>query len=162
VRDSIGQWGEYFFFTRITKLYGRNRPLFRPQFLGDKFPTIDYLVELQNCTGKFVPYFFVQVKTTQQGYTKGANRLKIQVSLSDLQKLASYPAPVYVAGVDAVGEQAYLVCVNGTYTNAVTSLSVRFPIDQHAQDILWHEVKDFWGRHGTFHTKSAFTDPDWS
>lgn len=162
MNDSVGRLGEVLFELLITRYYDRRYSLFRPQFLGDKFPTVDYLVELHKYPGRFVPYFFVQVKTTSRGYTKKDHRLKIRVPSQDMRKLSSYPAPVYLVGVNSIDECAYLACVPHTCRKAVTSLSTQFPIDRSAQDILWHEVKDFWESCGTLQTLSAFIDPNWS
>lgn len=61
--DAIGSRGEAIFFVLLTQFCGRQRPFFRPSFLGDKFATIDYFVELVD-VGLLTPFFFVQVKTT--------------------------------------------------------------------------------------------------
>jgi len=119
LRDTIGQRGEALFFVILTKLYGRARPLFKPQFLGDKWPTVDFIVELIDSSSTVVPYFFVQVKTTQQGYTKKYRCLKIQVSARDARRLASFPAPTYVVGIDEINESAYIT--------STSRGSVRFP-----------------------------------
>ncbi len=44
--NELGQRGEALFYVLITKSYGRVKPIFRPQFLGDKWPTVDFIVEL--------------------------------------------------------------------------------------------------------------------
>lgn len=77
ISDSIGQRGESIFYVVLTRLYGRSTPIFRPQFLGDKWPTVDFIVELTNYSGDIIPYFFVQVKTTREGYTKKHKRFLV-------------------------------------------------------------------------------------
>jgi SAM-dependent methyltransferase len=49
----------------LTRFFGRSRPFFRAQFLGDKHPAIDFLVELLGVTTPLVPYFFVQADFTR-------------------------------------------------------------------------------------------------
>jgi hypothetical protein len=76
-KDDIGERGQAMFFVVMTELCGRNEPYFRPRFLGDKFPTFDFLVELVDHPGYF---FFVQVKTTTKGFTIDPPKLQVQVS----------------------------------------------------------------------------------
>jgi len=81
VSDDIGSRGEALFFIMLTRFCDRRLPYFRPHFLGEKFATLDYLIELVDA-GSVTPFFFVQVKTTTQGYTRsrlGRRRLKVQV-----------------------------------------------------------------------------------
>ena len=60
--DDIGERGQWLFCLLMTQICpGRNEPYFRPRFLGDKYPTFDYLVELVASEAYF---FFVQVKST--------------------------------------------------------------------------------------------------
>src|SRR5262249_19180504 len=95
--DDIGLRGESIFVVRITEPCGPNRsPLFRPHFLGEKFPTLDHLIELVGLTGR-TAYFFAQVKTTTRGCTSTSPaRLKISVSQEDINRMLIYPAPTYV------------------------------------------------------------------
>lgn len=70
------------------------RPIFRPRFLGDKYPTFDYIVEVVDPPACF---FFVQVKATTKGYTEHRPyRLKVQVSQDDIDRMVAYPAPTRV------------------------------------------------------------------
>jgi hypothetical protein len=98
MKDVLGQRGEALFYVMISKFNNHAQPLFRPQFLGDKYPSIDFMVELVNYTGKMIPYFFVQVKTTRRGYTSN-NRLKLQVHKDDILRLSLFPAPTYFINV---------------------------------------------------------------
>jgi hypothetical protein len=161
VRDSIGQRGEAIFQVLLTKFHGRIKPIFRPQFLGDKWPAVDFIVELMNYRGKIVPYFFVQVKTTRQGYTKKQNRLKVRVSASDAQRLALLPAPTYIIGIDEINERGYIISANGQYRKSLRSLSTQFPINKSTQNTLWMEVQNYWNRFGTLCITSKFIDPAW-
>src|SRR4051812_18901090 len=111
VSDDIGARGEALFFIMITRFCGRRRPFFRPHFLGEKFVTLDYMVELIDA-GSATPFFFIQVKTTTQAYVRdrmGNQRLKIHVSRADMQRLVAYPAPTYVVGIDEIEEIGYIV-----------------------------------------------------
>jgi hypothetical protein len=98
-QDDIGSRGEDIFCVRITDFCGRKKPYFRPRFLGEKAQTSDFLVELVGA-GKRTMFFFVQVKTTHQGYTRRGRppRLKVSMSGRDVRRLALYPAPTYLGG----------------------------------------------------------------
>ena len=69
-KDDIGNRGEAIFELRMTDPHGPGGdPLFRPYHLGEKFPTLDYLVELVGLPAGRVGYFFAQVKSTGKGFT---------------------------------------------------------------------------------------------
>ncbi len=159
--NSIGQRGESIFYVIITRLYGRALPCFRPQFLGDKWPNVDFIVELMDVPSGMTPYFFVQVKATRQGYTKRTHRLKVKVPKPHIQQLASYPAPTYLVGIDECEEMGYIVSVKGAHRTGVTSMSTMFLINKETQDMLWQEVMDFWERVDVSHVPSQFFDPNW-
>lgn len=161
MKNILGQRGEALFYILITKFYGRRKPIFRPQFLGDKWPTVDFVVELVDYTGNIAPYFFVQVKTTRQGYTKQKKRLKVQVPAREMQRLASLPAPTYVVGIDEINENGYIVSANGEYSEHLTSIHTQFSLNEETQNILWEEVKGFWETVAPFRITSKFVDPNW-
>src|ERR1044071_2569731 len=137
--NELGQRGEYLFSTIITRFYGRDTPIFRPYFLGDKWPLVDFVVELIN-TGGITPYFFAQVKSTRSGYTKKDKRLKISIHMDDMRKLALYPAPTYIVGIDDIREEGYIVSANGEWLSHMSSFPTDFPINETNQDGLWEEV----------------------
>jgi len=92
MRNALGQRGEAIFTVLMTEFHSESGPIFKPQFLGDKWQHIDFIVELVGA-GAVIPYFFAQVKTTRTGYTKKLNRLKVKVSQEQVSALALYPAP---------------------------------------------------------------------
>jgi hypothetical protein len=143
----------------LTRFCNRRRPFFRPHFLGDKFIALDYLVELLDA-GPSTPYFFVQVKTTTQGYTRSkrlGNRLKIQVSADDMQRLIHYPAPTYIIGIDEQAERGYIVSANDGSPTRLTSLTTDFPLDCTTLERLWYEVQTYWEHRDMRLTHSVFT-----
>jgi hypothetical protein len=107
-KDDIGERGQAMFVVIMTELSGRNEPYFRPRFLGDKFPTFDYLLELVDHAGY---YFFVQVKTTTKGFTRNPPKLKVQVSQTDIDRMVGWQAPSYVVGIDEPNQTGYLLSV---------------------------------------------------
>ncbi|AFY47903.1 hypothetical protein Nos7524_2050 [Nostoc sp. PCC 7524] len=160
MRDALGQRGEAIFTVLMTEFHSHAGPIFKPQFLGDKWQYVDFIVELVGCS-QSVPYFFVQVKTTRAGYTKKLNRLKVKVKKESVIGLALYPAPTYIVGIDEVQEKGYIVSANGEIIASLSSLSTEFPINKQNREILWQEVNDFWSRYDSTLLASRFTDQDW-
>lgn len=159
--DDIGRRGESIFHSLITKSFNLKPPIFRPQFLGDKWPTLDFFVELLG-TNDITPYFFVQVKTTRAGYTSRTNRLKIAVSGEEMRKLASFPAPTYLAGIDEIQEEGYILSANGEYPDGFFGFPTLYPINQATRDLLYKEVQAYWRQTSTPGAFSGFLDPRWT
>jgi hypothetical protein len=160
MRNALGLRGEAIFTVLMTTFHSNSGPIFKPQFLGDKWQYIDFIVELVRAEGT-VPYFFVQVKTTRQGYTKKLKRLKVKVPQEQVRGLASYPAPTYIVGIDEITEKGYVVSANGNYLASLSSISTAFPINRLNREALWKEVNDFWSRYNTTLFDSQFSDRDW-
>lgn len=144
--DDIGVRGESIFVTRITKPCGPGgEPLFRPHFLGEKFATLDFLLELVGVNGGSA-YCFVQVKATTSGLTRGRPpRLRVRLSETDVKRMVGYPAPTYLVGIHEPTEVAYIASVNeancGRFTSLRTDHSLNDPVNlQH----LWDEVHQYW------------------
>ena len=155
--DEIGGRGEAIFYVLITAFCGNSRPRFKPQFLGEKFESLDYLVELVGA-GEPTPYFFIQVKSTSRGYTRTApNRLKVEVKKKDVRRMIHFPAPTYLVGIDNVQEKGFIVSIHGTSAYSLPSLPTTFPLDCVHLEILWHEVKAFWETRNMVRTSSYFT-----
>src|SRR5262245_27581609 len=89
----------------------RKDPYFRQRVLGDRHPTLDYLVEL---VGSEAFFFFVQVKSTRQGYRKGRSirQLRVNVGKEDVRRMTASPIPTYVVGIDEPGEVGYILSMN--------------------------------------------------
>lgn len=144
VKDHIGARGEAIFYVLMTRFCGRNQPFFKPQFLGDKFATIDYLVELVDA-GTLTSFFFVQVKTTTQGYTgKQQKYLRATVSQQDMQRLALYPAPTYIVGIDEREERGFIISANEQHVTGLSGIPTMFELNCTHLSSLWDEVYTFW------------------
>jgi hypothetical protein len=155
--DDIGGRGENICYVRLSDFCNRKRPYFRPQFLGDKFPALDFFVELIDA-GKKTPFFFVQVKSTRKGCTKRPpTRLKAGVTAGDAERLILYPGPAYVIGVDEVQERAYIVAADRKLKGGLSSFPTTFPLDCRNLKILWDEVKEYWQSRDMTPGKSAFS-----
>ena len=160
VRDILGDRGEIIFFAKMTKFHSNKGPIFRPRFLGEKWPSVDFIIELLGIAD-INPYFFVQVRATRLGYTLKDRRLKIQVSEEKVKGIYSYPAPTYIVGVDDLKEQAFVVSANGENLSSLSSVSTAFPINKKNRIALWNEVRDFWQGKSHSVLKSRFADTDW-
>jgi hypothetical protein len=66
MKDALGHRGEIIFMVLMTAFNSDDCPIFKPQFLGDKWQYVDFIVELVGAID-IIPYFFVQVKTTRKG-----------------------------------------------------------------------------------------------
>lgn len=161
MRDALGQRGEAIFTVLMTEFHGPYGPIFRPQFLGDKWPCVDFVIELVVEAGSMTPYFFVQVKTTRQGYRHKDRRLKVQVPKPHVCALARYPAPTYIIGIDEAQEQGYVVSANGEHLTSMSSLATDFPLNRPTREVLWSEVSRFWSAYPHSALTSAFVDPNW-
>lgn len=160
MRDALGQRGEAIFTVLMTEFHSHAGPIFKPQFLGDKWQYVDFFVELVGA-GSFIPYCFVQVKTTRKGYTQKARRLKVNVKKESVIGLASYPAPTYIVGIDEVQKTGYIVSANGENLSSLSSLSTKFPINQQHREILWNEVNNFWNQYQYTNLVSQLSDQAW-
>jgi hypothetical protein len=69
LQDVTGFRGEKIVELCLTDYSAFKKPLFRPGFLGDKWPAIDFYVELNGVRGRR-PYFFVQSKATRSSFPR--------------------------------------------------------------------------------------------
>lgn len=160
MRNAIGERGEVIFQTLITKFDEKPKPRFRPGFLGDKWETVDFFVELVDAPSP-KPYFFVQVKTTQQGFTKRENRLKVQIKKDSIADLAAYPAPTYVVGIDEPNEDGWLLAVTGQTQRRISSLPTEHPINPFNRERLYEEVLSYWQGQNPNPLVSSFVTSNW-
>ena len=143
--DYIGGRSEAIAFTRLAATCRPNSklPYFWPHFLGEKYETFDYLVELVDA-GDRTPFFFVQVKGTRQEYTKREKRLDVKVSTKDVLRMVSFPAPTYVVGVHEIEERAFILSVHGLMNEAISSITTGHELTADTLRHLWEEVREFW------------------
>jgi hypothetical protein len=157
--DYIGGRGEAIAYMRLSKVCRRNNlPYFFPHYLGEKCPTFDFLVELVGA-GKRTPFFFVQVKTTTKGYTRRSvpPRLRVKVSAEDVRRMAAFPAPTYVVGVDETAERAFVIAVHGTMRERISSMTTAHELTCATLARLSREVRGHW-RRNLGRKESSFTN----
>lgn len=158
VSDFIGTRGEAIFVQEIMNFCGRPLPYFVAYHLGAKFPTADYLVELVD-TDDTTAFFFAQVKTTRQGYGTrkgGRSYLKITVDKDKINRLAHYPAPTYLFGIDEQMAVGYMVAIDKVRQHRISGIPTTFRVDCVNLALLWQEVKAYWDNH-TISFTSKFT-----
>jgi hypothetical protein len=156
VRDDIGRRGEIIFCARITNFCGRSIPYFRPYFLGEKAQTLDFLVELVDAE-EHTRFFFVQVRTTQKGYTRKERRLKVGMSAKDVRRFSLVPAPTYLVGIDEPAEIAYCLAILHGMKGPIASLPTAYPLDCTHLARLYDEVNGFWSGRDTARRTSVFS-----
>jgi len=154
----LGSRGEGIFSLLITEPYSRRSPIFAPEFLGNAWPVVDYIVRLRGASRSVAPYFFVQVKTTSRGYTR-SGRLRASISAREMRGLVANPVPTYVVGVDQSAIAAYVTSANGERNQGLASLPADFPLNRVTQEALWDEVNTFWKSVAPASFISRFSDP---
>lgn len=154
-KDDIGDRGQNLLVLLLTDLCGRDVPYFRPRFLGDKYPTFDFIVEVVDNPAYF---FFVQVKATVKGYTNDEKRLIVQLGQADVDRMVACPAPAYLIGIDAnqIGAGC-LLSINEPRPH-VASLTTKFKIDCSVLKALRDEVTDYWKGRDTVLKGSRFRE----
>lgn len=102
--DVVGSRGELLFALAITEYRQFPRPLFRSRHLGEKWPTIDFFVEVRG--GMRRAFFFVQVKSRT---TKAPGHFcSVQLKRRDYKRMLKIPAPTYLVGVDEPSRKVYI------------------------------------------------------
>jgi hypothetical protein len=137
--NAIGQRGESIFYLKLSVLHG-TRPLFRAAQLGEKWPVIDFAVELYRKPGQL---FLVQVKATQMPINPVKGRLPIDVKPEHVKRLLSSPIPAYLVGVHEPSEEAFLIAPSAV--RRIRDITTAFPLsDRKVRIELRQEVQRFW------------------
>jgi hypothetical protein len=109
LRDVIGKRGENIVELCLTDYANFSAPLFRPTHLGEKWPAVDFYVELTSVPGKS-PFFFVQAKATAA--TNPSMSLRISSTKEDVARLLQIPAPTYILGVHEPSKRVFIRSVH--------------------------------------------------
>jgi hypothetical protein len=143
----IGVRGEHIFVLAITDYEQFQTPLFRPGFLGEKWPAVDFYVELLGVPA-VQPFFFVQVKTTVAPLSAGDTQIKIVTEKKTCQKLYEIPVPTYIVGVHEPTKKAYILSLHDKPTKGVYSIPMQHELTPDNLKILHEEVREFWKASG--------------
>jgi hypothetical protein len=158
--DQLGRYAEAVAWAAFVRplARGTRAPLFRTTYLGDKYPTVDFLVDLVGPTDRPQGFFFVQVKGSASS-PPAATRLAIDVPKDRFNALAALAAPTYLIGVDLVAGVPYVVVANRRRRSRVSSISKAFPLtDDSVKVALFREVLAFWKAHKPLLLRTGFKD----
>ena len=158
--DQIGRLGalivEIGFSRPVLGKYKRG--LFRPTFLGDKYPSVDYVIDVITPTGETVGFFFVQVRATMQEQAS-ETRLGIKVDADKYERLVALPIPTYLIGVDLTQEAGYIIAASRPRNGGVSSITTKFDLtDDGVRERLYEEVCGFWSQYKKSNFQSEFHD----
>jgi hypothetical protein len=159
-KDQIGRLGELIAAKDLSRpVMGRfRRPLFRAVSLGDKYPTVDFLVDVLGRREVALRFFFVQVKGTATASTRGT-RLPVDVARDCFNLLVRLPAPTYLIGMDVLAEVSYLVAARRPRRTPVSSLTKALCLQDDAVRIaLYREVLAFWRANKPILGQTRFED----
>jgi hypothetical protein len=140
----IGDRGERIFELAITDYEQFRYPLFKPAFLGEKWPNIDYYVELLGVRNAS-PFFLAQVKSTA-GDIAGES-LSIQAPKVKCVNPYRIPGPTYLVGVHEPTSRAFIMSLHTTPQHGVYNIPLRFELHPDNLQLLHQEVADFWRGH---------------
>jgi len=119
------------------------RPLFKPGFLGEKWPAVDYYVELLGVRNAS-PFFFAQVKATTAPLQARAMSLPIQVARDKCSSLFKLPGPTYLVGVHEPSKRVFILSLHTRPTQGVYNIPLRHELTPANLKILHDEVAGFW------------------
>mgnify|MGYP001031016725 CR=1 FL=1 len=156
LREVTGWRGEKIIELLLTDRLDFPEPLFRPGFLGDKWPAIDFYVELTAVRGKR-PYFFVQAKATTSELTERSTNIKISSKKKDIDRLLRIPGPTYIFGVHEPSQRVFFRSVHtGISVKAITRIPVSYELTSINLQKLHDEVRDYWKTTNHKPTSSIF------
>ena len=143
VSEAVGQRGESIVESRLLDMGAIGKPLFRPARLDGKWPTTDLYVELVDADATLSPFFFIQVKATDEGYSEDGTRLNVELRAEDARRLAMIPAPTYVVGVEIHADrEAFILAVREG--KGFSTMVARFDLSYPNLQKLYDEVLAFW------------------
>ena len=74
----------------------------------------------------------------------------------DVRRMAAYPAPTYVIGVQEDEERAFVMSVHGHMSEAIRSITMAHELTCEVLRRLWEEVRDFWRGRDMMQWTSSF------
>ena len=156
LQDVTGFRGEKIVELCLTEYSVFTRPLFRPAFLGDKWPAVDFYVELNGIRGKR-PYFLIQTKATSAHLPADAASIRISTTRNDVERLLRIPGPTYILGVHEPSRRVFAQSVHtGISVRGITRIHVSHELTAANLRRLFNEVRDYWKSAGHKPTKSVF------
>ncbi len=143
-RELTGFRGEKIVELCLTDYQAFDRPLFRPGFLGDKWPAVDFYVELQEVPGKRL-YFFAQTKATADASALSEKGLRISTKKQDIEHLLQIPGPTYLFGVHEPTKRVFVRSIHsGVPVKAITKIPLTHELTSLNLKGLYDEVCQYW------------------
>ncbi len=144
LRDVTGFRGEKIVELCLTEYVGLSFPLFRPGFLGDKWPAIDFYVELTTVPSMRL-YFFGQAKSTAAALPPSADALEVTADRDDIERLLEIPAPTYIFGIHEPSKRVFARAVHsGTPKKAISKIPLAYELTMANLQRLHDEVVAHW------------------
>lgn len=138
LNDVVGSRGEGVFYLATTEYRAFRHPLFRPYFLGEKCPDVDFLVTLWGARG----IFFVQVRSTSHALT--STSIRVRLSRPERARFANLPGPTYLAGIHEPSKRCFIRSIDRGSQAGVTSIPLTHELTPGNLQLLYNEVRDFW------------------
>ncbi len=143
LNDITGFRGEKIVELCLTDYSAFPKPLFRPGFLGDKWPAIDFYVELTAVRGKRL-YFFVQAKATTSILTERSKNLSVSTKKKDIDHLLRIPGPTYILGIHEPSKRVFIRSVHtGIPVKAITRIPLIYELTSANLMKLHEEVRNY-------------------
>lgn len=156
LRDVTGFRGEKIVELCLTDYQHFPQPLFRPGFLGDKWPAIDFYVELSAITTERF-FFFTQIKSTSSRLSPKSTQLRVTATKDDIDRLLRIPGPTYILGVHEPSKRVFARSVHsGIPVKAITAIPVAYELTSTNLQKPHDEVRDFWLNNNRKPTSSVF------
>jgi hypothetical protein len=156
LQDVTGFRGEKIVELCLTEYSAFSGPLFRPSFLGDKWPALDFYVELNGVRGKR-PYFLVQSKATSQSLSARDTSLRISSTRNDVARLLQIPGPTYILGVHEPSRRVFAKSVHtGIAIRGITRIQLSHELTPMNLQSLYDEVRGYWRSASHKPTTSVF------
>jgi hypothetical protein len=155
LRDIVGSRGENKLELCLTDYEHYDFPLFKPGFLGDKWPVVDFYVELLRSRQKC--FFFAQAKATSSNLGPNDAFIRISSKRGDIRGLKKIPGPTYIFGIHEPSGRVFIRCVHSrTPIRAITRIPVANELTPARLMTLHQEVRGFWQTNDFKPTTSAF------
>jgi hypothetical protein len=144
LREVRGFRGERIVELCLTEYGTTERPLVRPGFLGDKWPAIDFYIELNEVAGKRL-YFFAQARATASSLNVASDHLSVTVRKAEVDRLLRIPGPTYILGVHEPSKRVFVRSVHeGVPVRAITRIPLSHELTGANLLALHREVREFW------------------
>jgi hypothetical protein len=112
-------------------LSGFSEPLFRPGFLGDKWPAIDYYAQ---------------------------TNLAISTKKRDIERLLQIPGPTYIFGIHEPSKRVFVRSVHkGVAPKAINRIYLSYELTSNNLRLLHEEVRGYWATNRHKPESSNFT-----